>query len=81
MEEKFSCYVFLRITEVIEVTQEIINTSIIPLEALRAHLPKRPHMIIHSLQHQSMNPGVHQILRMTVNTSRGKPALNKVHSL
>ena len=43
MEEKFSCYVFLRTTEVIEVTQEITNTGIIPLEALRAHLSKRPH--------------------------------------
>ena len=35
--------VFLRITEVVEVTQEINSTGIIPLEALRAHLPKRPH--------------------------------------
>ena len=43
-EEKSSCYVFLRVTEIIEVTQEINNTGIIPLEALRAHLPKRPHM-------------------------------------
>ena len=43
MEKKFSCYVFLRITEAIEVTQEINSASIIPLEALRAHLPKRPH--------------------------------------
>ena len=43
MEEKFSCYVFLRTTEVIEVTQEITNTGIIPMEALRAHLSKRPH--------------------------------------
>ena len=40
MEEKLSCYVFLRTTEVIEVTQEITNTGIIPLEALRAHLSK-----------------------------------------
>ena len=43
LEKKFSCYVFLRITEAIEVTQEINSTGIIPLEALRAHLPKRPH--------------------------------------
>ena len=35
---------FLSTTEVIEVTQEIINTGIIPLEALRAHLSKGPHM-------------------------------------
>ena len=34
---------FLHTTEVIEVTQEITNTGIIPLEALRAHLSKRPH--------------------------------------
>ena len=34
---------FLCITEVVEVTQEINSTGIIPLEALRAHLPKRPH--------------------------------------
>ena len=40
MEEKLSCYVFLRTMEVIEVTQEITNTSIIHLEALRAHLSK-----------------------------------------
>ena len=40
MEEKLSCYVFLRTTDVIEVTQEITNTGIIPLEALRAHLSK-----------------------------------------
>ena len=40
MEEKFSCYMFLRTVEVIEVTQEITNTGIIPLEALRAHLTK-----------------------------------------
>ena len=46
MEEKFSCYVFLRTTEVIEVTQEITNTGIIPLEALRAHLSKRPHILV-----------------------------------
>ena len=46
MQEKFSCYVFLRTTEVIEVTQEIINTGIIPLEALRAHLPKMPHILV-----------------------------------
>ena len=42
-KKKFSCYVFLRITEAIEVTQEINSTGIIPLEALCAHLPKRPH--------------------------------------
>ena len=35
---------FLSTTEVIEVTQEIINTGIIPLEALHAHLSKGPHM-------------------------------------
>ena len=40
MEEKFSSYVFLRITEAIEVTQEINNTGIIPLEALRT----QPHI-------------------------------------
>ena len=34
-EKKFSCYVFSRITEDIEVTQEINCTGIIPLEALR----------------------------------------------
>ena len=43
LEKKFSCYVFLHITEATEVTQEINSTGIIPLEALRAHLPKRPH--------------------------------------
>ena len=43
MEEKLSSYVFLRASEVIEVTQEINSTGIIPLEALRAHLLKRPH--------------------------------------
>ena len=43
LEKKFSCYVFLRITEAIEVTKEINSTGIIPLEALCAHLPKRPH--------------------------------------
>ena len=45
LEKKFSYYVFLRITEVVEVTQEINSTGIIPLEALRMHLPKRPHSI------------------------------------
>ena len=44
LEKKFSSYVFLRIMEIIEVTQEINSTGIIPLEALRAHLPKRPHI-------------------------------------
>ena len=44
--KKFSCYVFLRITEAIEVTQEINSTGIIPLEALRVHLPKRPHILV-----------------------------------
>ena len=46
LEKKFSCYVFLCIMEAIEVTQEINSTGIIPLEALRAHLPKRPHNIL-----------------------------------
>ena len=46
MEAKSSCYVFLGATEVAEVTQEIINTGIIPLEALRAHLLKRPHILV-----------------------------------
>ena len=36
---------FLRTTETIEVTQEINSTGIIPLEALRAYLPKRPHSL------------------------------------
>ena len=43
LEKKFSSYVFLHITEAIEVTQEINCTGIIPLEALHVHLPKRPH--------------------------------------
>ena len=66
MEEKFSCYVFLRTTEVIEVTQEIINTSIIPLEALHAHLPKRSHILgenpvwdLHPLDRRSFRPLQH----------------------
>ena len=46
MEKNFSSHVFLCITEAIEVTQEINSTSIIPLEALRAHLPKRPHILV-----------------------------------
>ena len=43
LEKKFSSHVFLRITEAIEVTQEINSTGIIPLEALHAYLLKRPH--------------------------------------
>ena len=46
LEKKFSCYVFLHIMEAIEVTQEINSTGIIPLEALRVHLPKRPHILV-----------------------------------
>ena len=36
LEKKFSSYVFTRVTEDSEVTQEINSTGIIPLEALRA---------------------------------------------
>ena len=54
MEEKCSCYVFLRITGAIEVTQEINNTGIIPPEAQHAHLPKRPHKTVSSLAYQSL---------------------------
>ena len=43
MEKKSSYYVLLHITEVVEVTQEINSTGIIPLEALRAYLPKKPY--------------------------------------
>ena len=42
----FFFYVFLCTMEVIEVTEEINNTGIIPLEALRAHLMKRPHILV-----------------------------------
>ena len=41
MEKKLSYYVFLRIMEVVEVTQEINSTGIIPLEALRTQTNKK----------------------------------------
>ena len=70
MEEKFSCYVFLRITEVIRVTQEIINTGIIPLEALRAHLLKRPHTSPVVIVPKKSTPGKPPRRRMCVDYQR-----------
>ena len=56
----------MRTTEVIEVTQEITNTGIIPLEALRAHLSKRPHKSIAKMPAPKNPKEVKQFLGLVI---------------
>ena len=63
------CYVFLHIMEAIEVTQEINSTGIIPLEALRVHLPKRPHKDEEDMEVDEWALGKTDGARMAASTS------------